>query len=38
MSHATRPPISDNITFTYTIDLAAGSRFFRDVLEFGIRR
>ena len=33
MSDPTHPSISHNITFTYTTDLAAGSRFFQDVLE-----
>lgn len=27
------PPISDTVVFTYTDDLPASSRFFRDVLE-----
>ena len=28
-----RPPISDSIVFTYTDDLAAASRFFRETME-----
>jgi catechol 2,3-dioxygenase-like lactoylglutathione lyase family enzyme len=28
-----RPPISDSVVFTYTDDLPASSKFFRDVLE-----
>jgi catechol 2,3-dioxygenase-like lactoylglutathione lyase family enzyme len=29
----THPPISDSIVFTYTDDLPASSRFFREILE-----
>jgi catechol 2,3-dioxygenase-like lactoylglutathione lyase family enzyme len=28
-----RPPITDSVVFTYTDDLSASSRFFREVLE-----